>query len=165
MALLAGYGVGCGNQGTEVAGNEHGHTHGAGTHSHGPDGDHVHEEIIPGPNNGRLITSVTPQVEFFVKEDRTVQLTFVNENNEAIPALDWDVSLSGGDREAPIELSFAKSGDVLVSDQALPAGDKILGILEIKTAESAEPVVERFTIDFSTCSSCQLVEYACICGH
>lgn len=161
--------VGC-QQETSTAAHTHGdgpgqHTHDdSSTHSHGPD-THTHEPGTPGPHNGRLITSVTPNFEFLVKEDRTVQLTFVDQDIVPVSAPAATVSLVGGDRQNPTELSFAVDDGVLVSSAPLPAGDIVPVILTLQMPGESEPVVERFNVDFSICSECQLVEYACICGH
>ena len=150
---------------SDSGGAEQAHAHGDGQpHVHGPD-THTHEEKTAGPNGGRLIASVTPNLEFLVLDDRRVQLTFVDENAKPIDVVDATVSLTGGDRQNPTELSFAAENNVLVSNGALPDGDLFDVILSIQITPETEPVLERIKADFSICSECQLVEYACICGH
>ncbi len=147
-------------------GEDHGHVHtgeeGENAHEHETDGT---EKITPGPNGGRIITSVTPNIEFLVRDDRSVQLTFVDEHAKPIEATDAVVSLVGGDRSDPTELTFAVEENTLVSSGVLPEGEVVGVILTIQAGPEAAAVIERFNVDFATCSGCQLVEYACICNH
>ncbi|MCS1411054.1 MAG: hypothetical protein M2R45_04250 [Verrucomicrobia subdivision 3 bacterium] len=155
--LLAASLAGCGQNPVDTVTTEHGHTHGPDTH--------VHELKTPGPNGGRLITSVEPNFEFLVLEDRKVRLTFVDGEAKPIEVTDAVISLIGGDRSAPTELAFDKAGNVLISDGALPGGDVVPVILDIMASPTGELVSEKFNVDFSTCSECKLTEYACICAH
>lgn len=158
-------GVGCQPESaTSHAEQEHVHEAEGEAHVHGPD-THTHGELTPGPNGGRLVTSVTPNFEFLILDDRKVQLTFVDENAKPIDVVDAAVSLTGGDRQNPTELSFAVENNALVSSGSLPEGDLFDVILSVQIPPSTEPVLERIKADFSICSECQLVEYACICGH
>ena len=131
---------------------------------HDSDG-HTDEAKTPGPNGGRLIASVSPAIEFLVTDERRVKLTFVDSAAEPMDAPEASFSLTGGDRQSPVELSFSRDGEVYMSNEALPDGDIVPVILSISLAGATEPTLERFNVDFSICSECQLVEYACICGH
>jgi hypothetical protein len=133
-------------------------------HAHGPD-THTHDMKTPGPNGGRLIASVTPNFEFLVTDDRKVKLTFVDAEAKPIDVTGAVVSLTGGDRQAPVELSFSIEENALVSSGVLPDGELVPVILTIQATPESEPVMERFNVDFATCSECQLLEYACICNH
>ncbi|MDA7511312.1 hypothetical protein N8612_06525, partial [Verrucomicrobia bacterium] len=127
---------------------------------------HTHDEMkTPGPNGGRLIASVEPNFEFFVTDDRKVKLTFVDVEAKPIDVTGAVVSLTGGDRQAPVELSFSVEENALVSSGMLPDGELVPVILTIQATPESEPVMERFNVDFATCSECQLLEYACICNH
>lgn len=129
--------------------------------------DHHGEEHerIEAPNGGRVVYSVEPHLEFFLQEDRTVRITFLDDDGNTLAPAEQSISLIGGDRANPTRLSFAKSGGSLVSKQALPEGNMLPIILIIKEAPGAETVRERFNLDLSTCPECDLKEYACICDH
>ncbi|MDB4798950.1 hypothetical protein OAH36_05085, partial [Verrucomicrobia bacterium] len=111
------------------------------------------------------IASVEPNFEFFVTDDRKVKLTFVDVEAKPIDVTGAVVSLTGGDRQAPVELSFSVEENALVSSGMLPDGELVPVILTIQATPESEPVMERFNVDFATCSECQLLEYACICNH
>ena len=157
--------AGCSQEESTLVGHS-GHVHtgeeGEHTHEHETDGS---EMLTPGPNGGRLISSVSPNFEFLVRDDRSVQLTFVDEQAKPVDVTNALVSLTGGDRQNPTELTFSVEGNSLVSSGVLPAGDIVGVILTIQSSPEAKPVIERFNVDFAVCHECQLVEYACICNH
>ena len=110
----------------------HGHPH---PHPH----PHEHEKKTPGPNGGRILTSVTPHLEFLVRKDRKVQIAAL-QDAKAIPVTTQSLTLTGGDRANPSTLNFIKEGNVMVSDKALPAGENFPVILQIKTnSETSNP--------------------------
>ena len=120
---------------------------------------------VAGPNGGRVIARVEPRAEFFVMPDRKVQITFLDKAGKAIAPAEQIVTVTAGDRLAPATLTFSKSGNVLVSNAALPKGDEVPTVVQIKTTTSAKAVTEKFNVDLSKCSECKLAEYACTCAH
>jgi len=125
----------------------------------------AHEKKVAGPNGGRLITSVSPRVEFFVTTDRKVQLTFVDDAGKAIAPDGQTATITSGDRSAPTTLTFSRQGDVLVSHAPLPEGRVVPTVVQLTPAPGARPVVERINVNLAVCSECKHAEYACICGH
>jgi hypothetical protein len=126
---------------------------------------HAHEKIAAGPNKGRLLTIVEPHAEFFVTAERKVQITFVGEDGKPVAPADQVVLVTAGDRSAPTKLTFTKTGNVLLSDTALPAGNDFPTVVQIKITPDAKPVYARFNLNMSVCGECKNAEYACICGH
>lgn len=131
------------------------------------DEDHHDEEgeRIEAPNGGRVVYSVEPHLEFFLQDDRTVKITFLDDEGNTVAPAKQSINLIGGDRANPTRLIFAQSGGTLVSDKALPEGNMLPIILNIKEAPGAKTVRERFNLNLSTCPECSLKEYACICDH
>jgi len=134
-------------------------------HDHDDHEGHDHGDIVAGPNGGRVLMSVEPHAEFLVTDDRKVQITFVNDDLKPVPSAEQNVSVIAGDRSSPTSLSFAKSGDVLVSDKVLPGGNDFPVIVQIKTDASAETVREKFNLNLADCPTCDYKEYACTCAH
>ncbi len=152
-------------------GDDHGHDHdhdgdehGEHGHSHGPDSGHSHEKTEPGPNGGRLVTSVEPHLEFLLLEDRKVRISAVTDG-KAVPIAQQVVNVIGGKREDPTRLRFVPDGNSLLSDGAIPAGDNLPLILQIQATPEAETVIEKFNLNLAGCPTCSYKEYACICGH
>ncbi len=149
-----------------------GHDHAEGEHEEkdehaGHDhGDHSgHDHIKAGPNKGRMISSVTPQAEFFVMDDGHVQISFFDADMKAVAPTGQTVSVISGERISPLELSFAAEGNALVSKEVLPKGNNFPTIVAIKTSADSEEVVTKFTLNLSDCPSCANKEYACECHH
>ncbi|MEM6910275.1 MAG: hypothetical protein AAF555_01720 [Verrucomicrobiota bacterium] len=114
------------------------------THDHGH--DHSHDEIV-GPNGGKILHGVDPHVEFFLTEERKVQLTFVNEEGGVVSVPEGlQVSVITGDRKAPTTLRFAQEGSSLISTGTVPEGDDLPVVVQIKPSEDAQTVYERFNL-------------------
>jgi hypothetical protein len=118
-----------------------------------------------GPNGGRVITKVTPHVEFLVMPDRKVKLTFLDDAGKAVEPAAQTATLTGGDRANPTKLAFSKEGNALVSDKALPPGDAVPAVLQIKVTPDASPVSEKIIVNMVKCPGCGYAEYACTCDH
>jgi hypothetical protein len=138
-------------------------------HDHADHSEETHADVktIEGPNKGRIITATEPHVEFFVTEDRKILLTFLDNDNKPVVLEAPVISAIGGERSAPTRMTFEASGEAgaLLSDVALPEGENIPIILQIKTAPDADNVTERFNINLAECPTCVHLEYACNCAH
>jgi hypothetical protein len=131
----------------------------------GGDHGHEHEKKLAGPNKGRVLQSVEPHAEFWVREDRKVQITFLDKDLKAIPAAAQEVTVTTGERSAPTKLTFKKEGDVLVSDAAIPEGNGFPTVVQIKVTPDAKVVTEKFNLNLAKCPECSNAEYACVCDH
>ena len=127
--------------------------------------NHSHEKKEAGPNGGRLLTSIDPHAEFLVTADRMVQITFVDDNGKAIAPAAQVVTVTTGERSAPVKMTFAKTETSFLSEQSVPEGNNFPVVIQIKTTPDAKTSVERFTLNLSNCPDCKLAEYACICSH
>jgi hypothetical protein len=144
------------------------HKEGAAEPEHKDHDDHAghdHDKVIAGPNGGRVLTSIEPHAEFFVTADRKVQIAFLDDDLKPVPAADQVIKVTAGDRKSPSKLEFQKSGDVLISDVALPDGNAFPVIVQLKESADAKSVNERFNLDLNECPTCKYQEYACICDH
>lgn len=162
LLLIVGL-TGCGDTSENTGENRSEHSLGNIKHSHELGEGYAGK--MAGPNGGRLITSVNPNFEFLVQEDRRVRLTFVDEGASPIDVASVSVLLTCGDRMSPTETAFAQADNALISEKPLPDGNILPVVLTIKTTPDSEPIYEKFNVDFSTCGGCRFVEYACICGH
>ena len=115
-----------------------------------------------GPNGGRILKT-EPRAEFFVTADRKVQITFLDKSNKAVAPADQVVTVTAGERSAPKTMKFAKSGNALVSDIALPAGNDVPAVIQIKANATAKTTTDKFNVDLSKCGECKKAEYACVC--
>lgn len=123
------------------------------------------KQIVAGPNGGRIVTTLEPRAEFFVLPDRKVQITFLNQAGKTIPPAEQVVTVTAGERMSPTTLTFSKSDHKLISNVALPPGEAVPAVVQIKSTPSAKAVTDRFNVDLATCGECKNSEYACICAH
>ncbi len=128
--------------------------------------DHAeHGEPEAGPNGGKVIHEVEPHLEFFVNKDRKVRITALDKDGKAVPIAAQSVKVTGGDRSNPTRMSFAREGDVLVSDIAFPEGNDFPVVVQIKATPDAKTVIEKFNLNMNDCPTCEHAEYACTCDH
>ncbi|MEM8955403.1 MAG: hypothetical protein AAGD22_14715 [Verrucomicrobiota bacterium] len=121
----------------------------SGAQNSGAHEGHDHSDGKKGPNGGKLFFSVEPHAEFLVTKDRKVQITFVDENDKIVPVSEQTVTVIAGDRSSPTKLTFAKSGDVLLSDAPLPEGETFPAVVQIKPSPDAKIVIERLNVNLS----------------
>ncbi|MBX7210161.1 MAG: hypothetical protein K1X78_17715 [Verrucomicrobiaceae bacterium] len=118
-----------------------------------------------GPTGGKLITEVEPHVEFFVTKDKKVEIRFVDDDNKVVAPGEQVISVIMGDRSAPTKLAFTKDGNKLVSDKAIPEGNDLPTVVQIKAKPDAKSVTEKFNLNLNDCPTCKNKEYACTCAH
>lgn len=126
---------------------------------------HDHEHAKAGPTGGKLITEVEPHAEFFVNKDNKVEIRFVDDENKVVAPGAQVVSVTLGDRRAPTKLAFSKDGDKLISDKAIPEGNMLPTIVQIRAKEGEKAVTEKFNLNLEQCPTCKYKEYACTCAH
>ena len=145
--------------------DDHGE-HADGDHDHDAD-EHGHDQVkgTPGPNGGRILTEVEPHLEFKLNDDHSIQIIALTDDAKPAPIGDQVITVTGGDRSDPADLSFSKKGDALVSNATFPKGKNLPVIVSIQLAPDAEATIARFTLNLSDCPTCDFKEYACICEH
>lgn len=117
-------------------------------HDHEDEDDH---DFKKGPNGGFVVESKAGfAFEVSLDKDRKARIVFLDKDLKAVALGEQSINGIAGERSAPTKLSFAKGTDgdanVLVSDNALPAGEHVPMILTIKTAPGAKSVTERFEL-------------------
>lgn len=126
---------------------------------------HAHENIKGGPNGGRVLATTEPHAEFLVTPDHKVQITFLAGDGSPIAPGNEIVTVTTGDRSAPVKLTFSKTNAGLLSDQVLPEGNNLPVVVQIRTARDAKPTTARFMLNRAECPGCSRPEYACTCQH
>lgn len=148
--------------------------HAGHNHAPGEDHDHDHDHSThanklnvrkAGPNGGRVLHDVEPHLEFFVTQDRKIQITALDDSLKQTPLGTQVVKITGGARTNPISMNLVKQGDVMISDSAIPPGDDFPLVVQVKSDADAKSVFEKFTLNLSECPTCVYLEYACTCDH
>lgn len=99
------------------------------------------------PNGGRLINSVKPHFEFFLRTDQYAQITFLDAKGQKISANKQVISIIGGDRKAPVRIGFVKRNGLLISEKKLPDMKRIPIVMQITVAPASKSRYEKFFID------------------
>ncbi len=122
---------------------------------------HDHEHAAKaGPTGGKLITEVEPHVEFFVNKDKKVEIRFIDDDMKVVAPGAQVISDTLGDRSSPTKLSFTKEGNMLISDKAVPEGNDLPTVVQIKAKPDAKSVTEKFNLTLNDCPTCKNKEYA-----
>ena len=112
--------------------------------------DHDHDKDEKGPNGGAIVHAVEPHFEIAVTKDRKAKITFLGEDGKPIVLAKQSLTATGGDRANPTRLTFAKGegkdAESLISDKALPEGEHVQLVLQIKVTPDAKAVTERITL-------------------
>lgn len=122
-------------------------------------------EKIKAPNGGRIVEGAKPPVEILLTKERKFEVRFLDDTGKVVTPGTQVVTAITGERTAPVKLAFAKDGDKLVSDKAVPEGNNLPVVLQIAAKEGEKPVTDKFSLNTSPCPECKLLEYACTCEH
>ncbi len=126
--------------------------------------DHDHHKV-GGPKGGRLLENTNPAAEFYVEKDRSVTITFYDDELKPVAAAEQTVTVIADTESKRSTIEFEKKGDVLVSKSALPEAHGVSLVVQFKQTAEAKPVNFRLVYEDHICGSCKRAEYACICGH
>ena len=123
------------------------------------------EKQIGGPKGGRLLENESSRAEFFVEKNRTVTITFYDNDLKPVSPGEHVVTAIAETKQGKEKLEFGKKGDALASRTPLPEGEGYTVVVQIKTRPDAKAQNFRIKYDTSTCRKCKRVEYACICDE
>ncbi len=90
---------------------------------------------------------VEPHLEFKLNDDHSIQIIALTEDAKPAPIGNQVITVTGGDRSDPADLSFSKNGDALVSNATFPKGKNLPVIVSIQSAPDADATIARFTLN------------------
>jgi hypothetical protein len=118
---------------------------------------------IPGPKGGKIVTTEAPHVEFFVEKDRTVTVSFYDQDLKPVSLSGQVVSAVAEAKTGKVNLAFAAKDGALVSSAPLPEGDGYRIVVQVRDSAQAKPKNYRLEFHAEVCGECSRAEYACIC--
>lgn len=119
----------------------------------------------PGPKGGKIVTSDSPHVEFFVAADRTVVVSFYDKDLKAVAPGSQVVTAVAEAKTGKANLSFSPKDGSLVSTAPLPEGDGYRIVLQVRDTAGAKPKNYRVEYHDEVCGECKRAEYACVCDE
>lgn len=133
-----------------------------GDHKHHDHHKHHNHAAMAGPNGGKVMHEVHPHAELFVTKDRKLQITFLSNAGKATSPGRHTIKAICGKRTRPTRMSFTRKGYALLSEQPLPAGNKIPTAVQIGKGSGKKPVIIRLNLDLEKCPDCKKPKYACL---
>lgn len=123
------------------------------------------ESIILGPKGGRLLETAPQKTEFYVNQDRQVEVTFYDSSLKLVAPTGQVVAVTAEPKNGRTTLELEKTATGFVSKGKLPEGEPYRVVVQIREVAGAKP--QNFRIEFSLekCGECHNPEYACTCGH
>jgi len=120
---------------------------------------------LPGPKGGKIVTTDSPHVELFVAPDRTVVVSFYDNDLKPVAPGGQIVSAVAEAKEGKANLSFSAKDGSLVSTAPLPKGDGYRIVLQVRDSAAAKPKNYRVEFHDEVCGECKRAEYACMCDE
>lgn len=121
---------------------------------------------VAGPKGGRILTAEAPYAEFFVEKDRSVVVSFYDQDLKPIAAAGQVVTAVVEAKSGKVNLTFAGKAGALVSTAKLPEGDGYNVVVQVRENANARPKNYRVAFRDEVCAECKRAEYACSCeGH
>lgn len=120
---------------------------------------------ISGPKGGRIVTTDAPHLEFFLRKDRTVEVTFYDSELSPTAVGDRQVSAIAEVPAGRKKFDLVEKNGALVSSVPLPGGDGYTVVLQVRESATARPKNYRFVLHEEVCAECNRAEYACTCGE
>lgn len=118
---------------------------------------------LAGPKGGKILTTAAPHAEFFVEKNRTVTITFYDQNLKPLAPAGQVVTAVAEAKTGKVGLEFAAKGGALVSNVPLPKGDDYPVVLQLRATADARPTIHRVQFNAEICKECKRAEYACTC--
>jgi hypothetical protein len=121
---------------------------------------------MAGPNGGRLLVEVEPHLEFLVNTvTKKVEICFIGDANIVQTPGGQEVVVTIGTGANASGLTFTRDGDKLVSDKAVPEGNDLPVIVQVR-AKPAEPLItaDKFILSLTLCPAGKHPQYACTCA-
>lgn len=124
------------------------------------------EKITGGPKGGQLLDAEPLKAEFFVNDDRKVEITFYDAALQPVAPAGQVVAVTAEPAGGRTSLELERIAGGFVSKTPLPAGEPYRVVVQVRASPEAKPKNFRIDLALSTCGECHRKEYACTCeGH
>lgn len=121
------------------------------------------EKIVAGPKGGRLLDTTPQKAEFFVTDDRKVEVTFYDAALKPVAPSGQTVVITAEESSGRTKIDMDKTASGYVSKTALPKGDPYRVVVQVRENPGAKPQNFRVDLNLEICAECQKKEYACTC--
>ena len=127
---------------------------------------HAAEKIVAGPKGGRLLDAEPQKAEFFVNQDRKIEITFYDAALKPVAPTGQVVSVTAEPKDGRKQIDLEKTANGFVAKTRLPAGEPYRVVVQVREKPDAKPKNFRIDLNLEQCGECKHPEYACTCaGH
>ena len=112
-----------------------------------------------------MLENTEPHAELFVEKDKTVSITFYDDELQPAPVADQRVLVIAEANGTKTKLEFEKKNDALISKEKLPESHGLNLVVQFRQTPDTKPINYRFLLEEAICGECNRAEYACTCAH
>lgn len=121
------------------------------------------EKIVGGPKGGRLLEVDGQKAEFFVTDDKKIEITFYDAALKPIAPGEQVVAVTAEPKSGRTKVELEKTATGYVSKTAVPEGAPYRVVVQMRAKPDAKPQNFRVDLDLANCAGCNRGEYACTC--
>ena len=124
------------------------------------------ETYVAGPKGGRLLDAEPHKAEFFVTEDRKVEITFYDAGLKPVQRGSQVATVTAETQSGKTRVGLEATANGFVSRDPLPPGEPYRVVVQTRASTEAKPKNFRIDLNLENCAECNHPEYACTCeGH
>ena len=121
------------------------------------------EKIVGGPKGGRLLEAYGQKAEFFMTNDKKIEIIFYDAALKPIAPGEQVVAVTAEPKSGRTKVELEKTATGYVSKAAVPEGTPYRVVVQMRAKPDAKPQNFRVDLDLANCAGCNRGEYACTC--
>ena len=121
------------------------------------------EKIVGGPKGGRLLEVDGQKAEFFVTNDKKIEITFYDAALKPVAPGEQVVAVTAEPKSGRTKVELEKTETGYISKAAVPEGAPYRVVVQMRAKPDAKPQNFRVDLDLANCGGCNRGEYACTC--
>jgi hypothetical protein len=123
------------------------------------------EKIVGGPKGGRLLDVDGQKAEFFVTNDKKVEITFYDAALKPVAPGQQVVAVTAEPKSGRTKVDLEKTATGYISRGSLPEGAPYRVVVQMRPKPDARPQNFRVDLNLAKCGECSRAEYACTCSE
>ncbi len=121
------------------------------------------EKIVAGPKGGRLLEVDGQKAEFFVTQDKKIEITFYDAAMKPVAPAEQVVAVIAEARSGRTKVDLEKTATGYISTAPVPEGTPYRVVVQMRSKPGTKPQNFRVDLDLTNCGGCNRAEYACTC--
>jgi len=113
------------------------------------------EKIVGGPKGGRLLEADGQKAEFFMTNDKKIEIIFYDAALKPIAPGEQVVAVTAEPKSGRTKVELEKTATGYVSKAAVPEGTPYRVVVQMRTKPDAKPQNFRVDLDLANCAGSQ----------